>query len=461
MTIFEILKTKIMLHFATQPKIGKILESGLISEIAYFQILLKSGDLLLFEKELSQVLDRVHNQVSELLISESAQKLSKPLKEAEQAKGGRNIEMRPLKIRLQTGHELRVESPYVKRPSEDHTGSRYLLRKHWGLIGEASPGLYDRIGFCAALCPSYAAAHQTLAKFGTHLPLSRVRTLCNHLGKKCFDYGEENLTLEEGESLAGKRVILSLDGGRTRTRCYTDALTQLGNPRYDTPWREPKLFVIDTLNQKGKRDGRGRPIYGCRFGKSDVLELLRKYLFRLNIHQARQVQIVADGAPWIWQKIKPMLLELGVDPDRIVETLDYYHASKYIYELVESMPKRISETQKKAYLKDFKQWIWEGESDKIVETCREIYKRPSKLIKRWIEYIDKHKNRTKYADFQEDKLLCGSGIIESGIRRIINLRFKNTSTFWIKENVEKLYVLRAALLTDRWELLINNIAKAA
>jgi hypothetical protein len=31
----------------------------------------------------------------------------------------------------------------------------------------------------------------------------------------------------------------------------------------------------------------------------------------------------------------------------------------------------------------------------------------------------------------------------TGIRKIIHLRFNNTSTFWIKENVEKLYILRA------------------
>lgn len=55
--------------------------------------------------------------------------------------------------------------------------------------------------------------------------------------------------------------------------------------------------------------------------------------------------------------------------------------------------------------------------------------------------------------------MCGSGIIESGIRRIINLRFKNASTFWKVDIVENLYFLRAVLLAKRWDLFINNLVK--
>lgn len=95
----------------------------------------------------------------------------------------------------------------------------------------------------------------------------------------------------------------------------------------------------------------------------------------------------------------------------------------------------------------------------IVDQCRSLYKRCSLEVKRWIKYLEKHVNRTQYADYQNRKLMCGSGIIESGIRRIINLRFKNASTFWKQGIVENLYFLRAVLLAKRWNILINNLAK--
>ena len=42
-----------------------------------------------------------------------------------------------------------------------------------------------------------------------------------------------------------------------------------------------------------------------------------------------------------------------------------------------------------------------------------------------MKYLKKHQQRTQYAVYKEDNFMCGSGSIEPGIRRIINLRFKN------------------------------------
>ena len=66
----------------------------------------------------------------------------------------------------------------------------------------------------------------------------------------------------------------------------------------------------------------------------------------------------------------------------------------------------------------------------------------------------------QYAEYQDKKLMCGSGIIESGIRRVINLRFKNASAFWKQANVEGLYFLRGILLAFRWNIMINNLIKS-
>ena len=83
---------------------------------------------------------------------------------------------------------------------------------------------------------------------------------------------------------------------------------------------------------------------------------------QLKIDQAKQVQIIADGAPWIWNHIQPMLLDLNVKADRITQTLDYYHAIGYVHKLIEQMPKRINKRQRKCYLDQFKEWLWQGES---------------------------------------------------------------------------------------------------
>jgi len=256
-------------------------------------------------------------------------------------------------------------------------------------------------------------------------------------------------------------VVLAIDGGRTRTRTYEGELNQAGNQTYQTAWCEPKLFVIDVLDEQGQADRYELPIYGCRFKDTEVLELLERYLNKLEITKAEQVQILADGAPWIWNQVRGLSLRLGLEPGRLVETLDYYHASQYVHNLVDDMPNRIGKKQRAGYLKRFKDWLWQGHAGKIIEECRQVYKRPTKVVRQWLDYLDKHQDKTQYALYQENKLMCGSGIIESGIRRIINLRFKNASTFWDKATVEKIYFLRAALLSKRWDLVIQNLSNSS
>ena len=139
--------------------------------------------------------------------------------------------------------------------------------------------------------------------------------------------------------------------------------------------------------------------------------------------------------------------------------MDYYHACQYGHRIVQGLPQKFAR-QSASLLKTFKQWLWEGNAKTIVEKCKELFKRPGKEITTFIGYLDKNQKRMQYADYQDKNLMCGSGIIESGIRRIINLRFKNASAFWKQSNVEDLYFLRGILLAFRWNTLINNLVKS-
>lgn len=447
-----------MTHRATIAKIEEKFRNELLARIEEWQEMLLKGDLKGFESSLYSILMLLYNYTCELLLSRAAQRLTDQLSIQAKTKGARHLEQRKVAIRIATGHEVRVPSMYVKSVPEGHHGTRHTLAEYWKIIGRASPVLYDKVGFYASVSPSYDVAQQALMKSGVVVCKSSVRDITNRLAKYCFTYAEENLMLCRQESVAGKRVVISIDGGRTRIRSYTGKKNQAGNAKYNTNWREPKLFVIDILDADGRSDRHELPIYGSRFSEQDVLMLLERYLRRLEIHKARHVQIVADGALWIWNNIKPLLLKLGVAQERITETLDYYHACEYVHKLVEHIPAKVGVKKRKALLEQFKTWLWKGAADQIVAQCTEIFKRPNDEVRRWINYLDKHKEKMQYAVYEDNGLMCGSGVIESGIRRIINLRFKNASTFWDEKTVEQLYCLRAAALSKRWEVLINNLA---
>jgi hypothetical protein len=446
-------------------KVVKELEKIQIKCEDFYKSLLLAGDLLGFESALMKDVLSFYNQICQEMLQEAALSLSSLMAEKGAEVGMTKLQKREVGIKISTGFEVKVSTYYACSIAENFKGSRYSLLRHWGVIQKCSPSYYDKVGMSSIISPSYLIGSDLLTKMNVGNKTSHTRELMNKLGLFCADK-EEYLSLSEGETVSGKRIVISIDGGRTRTREYSGDVNEAGNKCYAANWREPKLFVIDVLDDSGKVDAKERPIYGCRFEEGEVLDLFARYLVLLNIKEVESVQIIADGAPWIWQNIKAILLKLGVEETKIIETLDYCHAMSYVHLLIKAMPKNkkgdILTTKKdeKALLKQAKEQIWKGQSHKFIALAKQLFKKPNKEINQAINYLEKHKERMQYANYQLNKLMCGSGIIESGIRRIVNLRFKNPSTFWSKKIVEKLYLFRAILVSNRWNLFIQNLAKA-
>ena len=58
-----------------------------------------------------------------------------------------------------------------------------------------------------------------------------------------------------------------------------------------------------------------------------------------------------------------------------------------------------------------------------------------------------------YADIRQKGLPIGSGAMESAIRRVVNLRLKGASIYWLRENVEAMLLLRSYFKAGRWDML--------
>jgi len=178
----------------------------------------------------------------------------------------------------------------------------------------------------------------------------------------------------------------------------------------------------------------------------------------LNIKQVEQVQVIADGALWIWNNAKNMLLNLGVSEDKIIETIDYFHAVEHLKKITDLLPKGKKELKSPLFT-ELKNLLWDGNIKTMLDKIGTYLKRTSKKMKTELAYFEKNIGRMNYQKFRENKWLCGSGIIESGVRRMINLRFKSPSSFWKQENLDGLIFLRCALLSGRWNFIMQNITK--
>ena len=81
---------------------------------------------------------------------------------------------------------------------------------------------------------------------------------------------------------------------------------------------------------------------------------------------------------------------------------------------------------------------------------------------REIGYLSRHSEagRLRYDGFRCRGVPLGSGAIESTIRRVLNLRLKGTSLFWEESNAEAVIQLRAAVLSGRWEEILEQTREA-
>ena len=68
----------------------------------------------------------------------------------------------------------------------------------------------------------------------------------------------------------------------------------------------------------------------------------------------------------------------------------------------------------------------------------------------------------QYASLKKAQRPCGSGAVESMVRRVINMRMKSNGAFWLEDNAEGMILLRSYLKAQRFDDLLDwSSAKAA
>ena len=441
----------------------KFFETTLESQSSCMLKCLLRGDLKVFEEILYQMVLDFYDKLAKAFIVYilDSHKYKLQLIAFGSLYGFGDYRRRESDLQLRTGTIIRINSYYsYKAPFKSYESlGRHVSLIYWGCIGKASPCYYSTCGLLAILCPSFTIGIQVLKHFGIKGNYNRMRDLALKVGVLQKEQGAKSICIP-GESLEGKRVVISLDGGRSRTREYTDKMTLKGNPKFDTNWREPKVFVIQVVNDKGELERKiDIPFYGATMAAGqDALDELVDALKTLQIDKAKEIQFIADGAHFFWSNIKEILREAGVNMKKVTFTLDYFHAVEHLYELVRSIPK-LEEKKSNQLIKDLKDHLFNGTIYSLIQRLRtELNGHSNEDIEREINYFQKHYDHMQYKKFKRKKWLLGSGLVESAIRRIINLRFKSASSFWKVEYLDQLIRLRATFLAGRWEFLIDFLA---
>ncbi len=159
-------------------------------------------------------------------------------------------------------------------------------------------------------------------------------------------------------------------------------------------------------------------------GPDALFGLIQQYLQALGIQQADQVLFVADGAHWIWNRVLGLIKALGLQPERVHELIDFYHAVEHLGK-VAALRKSWSAKERKAWIRKHRRWLLKGHVDAVVEAVRAICRgRHGKAMTTERNYFIRNQHRMAYPTLKALKLPMGSGAIESAVRRVINLRLK-------------------------------------
>ena len=436
----------------------------LINEIAHIKDPVSLHEA---ERRIGEATDRLAARILALKVQESLNK-----KEIRDEQGKvissvpkklKNQGVREVKISTSFGVMITVVASYFSRADKKDKRRKKRSGIYPGLFllgihDRLTPKLASEISSSAVLVGSYAETQQILKERNISIDIKSIRTICHRYAQR----GKLAVQAEGysfSETLSGRRVVVSTDGGRIRIReKKRGPKTKKKRPRYHGAWREPKLLIIQTVDAQGKADRTFSPFIDATMkGPDAIFSMLNFYLAKIGVTEADKVLFIADGAHWIWNRVDKLFASLGLSPERCYQLLDFYHAAEHLNK-VAKLQKKLKPAQRTQWFRKHKKMLKNGKIQEVLQVIKQLCRRSrNKKLRTERDYFARNMKRMIYSDIAAEGLPIGSGLVESAIRRVINLRLKGASLFWLKENAEAMLYLRSQYKSGRWNMLREHV----
>src|SRR5512140_1473258 len=416
-------------------------------------------------RSMERAIAALTNRLSALLMAEATQAALDDPENRRQARSlaqgaGHTIKdqgRREFTLRTACG-QIIIRATYFSRNCDRRKAGKgmYPMLLLWGVQDRSTAAVASEISKLVAMLGSLEEVEQVLSDRGQPLDFKTIRTIAYRFATRARA-AQRVGKLNWGETVAGRRVVLSTDGGRIRIRTTKRGpKTTKGRHRYRTDWREPKLLIIYVVDEKGQMNRDFLAVIDGTLGGPDaIFKLMEFYLREFKIATADKVLFVADGARWIWNRVGALLRRLGIKPEQVDELVDFSHAVEHLGKIA-AVQGRWTGPERQTWIRRQRRRLLKG---KIVEVQTAIDAlcgpRSSKALKRERGYFKRNgeKGRMDYARLAALKMPIGSGAIESTIRRVVNLRLKGASIYWHTKSAEAVLLLRSNYKAGRWNHL--------
>lgn len=165
-----------------------------------------------------------------------------------------------VKVTLKLPYVVERPSQPRKRKKPRHQGFCPFLR--WlSLPMRVTPLVWSTIAEYGTMRSSFETAQLTLKDWGIDISIRRIQSLTYSFCQAALSQRRSKIFhLEQGSLpsrniLKGKRVVISVDGGRSRLIDYQGKKRNKKSNRrsYKGEWKEPKLLTIYAVDEKGKK----------------------------------------------------------------------------------------------------------------------------------------------------------------------------------------------------------------
>ncbi len=161
--------------------------------------------------------------------------------------------------------------------------------------------------------------------------------------------------------------------------------------------------------------------------------------------QASDTEVVADGAPWIWN----LADDYFYDSRRIV---DWYHATEHLAAAARLIKGEGTPAAKRWYNAQATV-LFQGQAVRVAQMLEvEARRQPAiaEELEKEAQYFRNNQRRMNYLEMREEGWAIGSGMVESGAKQF-KARFAGSGMHWSRSGAENLLPVRAAILSGRFD----------
>jgi hypothetical protein len=329
----------------------------------------------------------------------------------------------------------------------------YPLDKELDLLGERKQEDVQKASLSLAAEVPYNPAHKVFEELtGVKLSDHAIHDVVNGVarGVTVLDVSPEvkNITDKIAQAAVGHKrrpiLVLGIDGADVPTRPESAKGKRRGRrkcralrAKWQGEWREAKGFRLYLVS-----GDRIEHLLSWHQVQSDaeLAQSLREIKAAgLIPEDLVRLCVIADGAKWIWKRVKEIFPEAK-------EILDYYHCSEHLNKVAETQfgndPEYMREWMEAAIAR-----LFCSEVDGVICDLEQMQPESEETgieISKLANYLKENRERVNYGPVRKGGYPIGSGGIESSNKFISQVRLKRSGAWWYVENANQMLALRCA-----------------